>query len=147
RAELGVVGPDALEDAGAVVEAVREYVDLGVLPGDEVSVHPDEVGLVHVNLLGAVRARPGWPRPSWPPRPGPGCEDRQRARDRPRILERRPPPAYRVRGGASSRRTGTSPGGWPAPSRRCRAPSRAPARTVPARRRRARHWEAGRSSR
>src|SRR5947199_8901463 len=93
RAELGVVGADALEDAGAVVEAVREYVDLGVLPGDEVSVHPDEVGLVHVNLLGAVRARPGWPRPSWPPRPGPGCEDRQRARDRPRILERRPPPA------------------------------------------------------
>jgi hypothetical protein len=45
--ELGVVGPDALEDAGAVVEAVREYVDLRVLPGDEVPVHPDQVARLH----------------------------------------------------------------------------------------------------
>ena len=48
RADLGVVAADALEDAGAVVQAVREYVDLRVLPGDELAVHPDEVRLLHV---------------------------------------------------------------------------------------------------
>ena len=48
RADLGVVAADALEDPGAVVQAVREYVDFCVLPGDELPVHPDEVRLVHV---------------------------------------------------------------------------------------------------
>ena len=47
RPELGVVAAHAVEDAGAVVQAVREHVDLGVLPRDEVSVHPDEVGGLH----------------------------------------------------------------------------------------------------
>jgi hypothetical protein len=46
--DLGVVAADALEDAGAVVQAVREYVDLRVLPGDELPVQPDEVRLLHV---------------------------------------------------------------------------------------------------
>ena len=46
-AALGVVTPDALEDAGAVVEAVGQHVDLGVLPVDELAVHPDRVD-VHV---------------------------------------------------------------------------------------------------
>ena len=48
RADLGVVAAHALEDAGAVVQAVREYVDLRVLPVDELAVHPDEVRLLHV---------------------------------------------------------------------------------------------------
>jgi len=46
-----LIGPDALEDAGPVVQSVREYVHLGVLPGDELSVQPDEVGGVHVRML------------------------------------------------------------------------------------------------
>ena len=50
RADLGVVAADALEDAGAVVQAVREYVDLGVLPCDELAVHPDEVRWLHVRV-------------------------------------------------------------------------------------------------
>jgi hypothetical protein len=29
------------------VETVRQYVNLGVLPGDELSVMPDEVRLLH----------------------------------------------------------------------------------------------------
>jgi hypothetical protein len=33
------------------VHGVREYVHLGVLPGDELSVQPDEVGGVHVRML------------------------------------------------------------------------------------------------
>ena len=47
--ELGVVAAHALEHSRAVVQAVRQDVDLGVLPGDEFSVHPDEVGGVHVH--------------------------------------------------------------------------------------------------
>ena len=38
---LGLVAADPLEDAGAVVQAVAEHVDLGVVPGDELPVHPD----------------------------------------------------------------------------------------------------------
>src|SRR6185437_5885282 len=48
-ADLGVVAADALEDARAVVEPVREYVNLRVLPLDELAVHPDEVRLLHVD--------------------------------------------------------------------------------------------------
>ena len=44
----GLVGPDPLEHTGAVMQAVREYVDLRVLPVDELAVHPDEVRLLHV---------------------------------------------------------------------------------------------------
>ena len=43
RPDLGVVTADALEDAGAVVQAVRQYVNLGLIPGDELPVHPDEI--------------------------------------------------------------------------------------------------------
>src|SRR3954467_6602233 len=49
RPDLGVVAADALEDARAVVEPVREYVNLRVLPLDELAVHPDEVRLLHVD--------------------------------------------------------------------------------------------------
>jgi len=44
RSGGGGVGPDALEDSGAVVERVGEDVDLGVVPVDELAVHPN---LVH----------------------------------------------------------------------------------------------------
>ena len=44
-AALGLVGADALEDPGAVVQRVREHVDLGVGPGDQRAVHPDRVHL------------------------------------------------------------------------------------------------------
>ena len=54
-AARGLVGADALEDAGAVVERVRQYVDLCVLPGDEFAVHPDEVRLVHVSSSRTAR--------------------------------------------------------------------------------------------
>src|SRR6185312_1020061 len=49
RADRGVVAAHALEDARAVVEPVREYVNLRVLPFDELPVHPDEVRLLHVD--------------------------------------------------------------------------------------------------
>jgi hypothetical protein len=51
RALRRLVGADALEDARSVVKGVREYVYLRVLPGDELSVQPDLVGGVHVQLL------------------------------------------------------------------------------------------------
>jgi hypothetical protein len=42
RGTLGrVVGPHALEGAAAVVQGVRQHVDLGVAPVDERAVHPD----------------------------------------------------------------------------------------------------------
>ena len=47
----GLVGADALEHAGSVVQAVAEYVHLRVLPGNEFSVVPDEVRLLHDVLL------------------------------------------------------------------------------------------------
>jgi hypothetical protein len=53
-ADLGLVGADALEHARSVVQAVRQDVDLGVLPGDELPVHPDEVGLVHCRSFTGV---------------------------------------------------------------------------------------------
>src|SRR4029078_5574274 len=48
RADLGVVAADAPAHARGVVEPVREYVNLRVLPLDELPVHPDEVRLLHV---------------------------------------------------------------------------------------------------
>ena len=45
---LGVVAALALEDARAVVQRVRQYVHLRVLPCDELAVHPDEVRGLHV---------------------------------------------------------------------------------------------------
>src|SRR5205085_5471754 len=92
--ELGVVRPDALEDARAVVQAVREYVDLCVLPGDEVSVHPDEVAWLHVFPPRDGRGPCAWPRPCWRCRPGPPFSDPPGAPGPPRILGRMPRPAY-----------------------------------------------------
>ncbi len=44
RAPLGLVGADALEDARAVVQRVREDVNPRVRPRDELTVHPDLLG-------------------------------------------------------------------------------------------------------
>ena len=55
RPAIGLVAADALEDAAAVVEAMGEYVDLGVLPGDELAVHPDPLGLLHGSSVGGGR--------------------------------------------------------------------------------------------
>ena len=44
---LGVVAADALEDPGAVVKPVREHVDVGVVPGHELAVFPDQLDLLH----------------------------------------------------------------------------------------------------
>src|SRR4029078_7519359 len=38
----------ALEDTGAVVERVGEYVDLGILVGHKLAVHPDQVRSTHL---------------------------------------------------------------------------------------------------
>ena len=47
RALVGLVAADALEDARAVVQAVRPDVDRRVGPVDELAVHPDLLGLAH----------------------------------------------------------------------------------------------------
>jgi hypothetical protein len=47
RSSIGLVAADALEHAAAVVKAMAEYVDLGVLPWDEIAVHPDPLRLLH----------------------------------------------------------------------------------------------------
>ena len=59
---FGLVGADALEDPGAVVQAVRADVDRRVRPVHELAVHPDLLGLVHVGRLLAVGRRNGTAR-------------------------------------------------------------------------------------
>src|SRR5215475_15752577 len=122
---FGVVGADALEDTRAVVKGVREYVYLRVLPGDELAVHPNEVRGVHVfpPFRGAI-GRPSWRPRCWRRRRGPGSEGRSRGPCRWPILSRPPPLPYRVRSGASSPPSRTSPADWPCRCPRCRAPSR-----------------------
>src|SRR5207253_10568760 len=51
RAFGRVVAADALEHAGAVMEAVNPDMNLGVGPVDELAVHPDLLGLLHPRLL------------------------------------------------------------------------------------------------
>ena len=48
------VGALTLEHSGSVVETVRQYVDLRVLPGDQLSVVPDEVRCFHGVLLSGL---------------------------------------------------------------------------------------------
>src|SRR5204863_8646197 len=45
------------DGAGGVVMAVAEYVDVGVVPGDVLAVHPDPLRLLHCSSLLAVRAK------------------------------------------------------------------------------------------
>ena len=48
RPTLGLVATDPLEDPGPVVETVAEHVDLRLLPGDELTVMPNQFRLLHV---------------------------------------------------------------------------------------------------
>src|SRR4051812_2523037 len=57
---LGVVAALTLEHARSVVERVRQYVHLGVLPSDELAVQPDEVRGLHVLSLLQRLARTAW---------------------------------------------------------------------------------------
>ena len=50
RAFGGRVAADSLEDARAVVQPVREDVDVRLVPGDELSVLPDELSLLHESI-------------------------------------------------------------------------------------------------
>src|SRR5689334_16745043 len=47
RAAIGLVGANPLEHTGAVMEAVGEDVDLGVVPRDQLAIHPDPLRLLH----------------------------------------------------------------------------------------------------
>ena len=131
RAALGLVAADALEDAGAVVQAMGEHVHLGVLPGHELAVVPNQIGC---SIVGEVcptrRALPR--RPSVisrgahldlgrdlgqrcvhrVPLARSGCEARPRERHRQPLRCAPPRPAGRGRGAASSPPKGTSPAGW-----------------------------------
>ena len=55
RTVHGVVAADALEDAGAVVQAVGRDVGGGVCPRDDFAVFPDELSFLSV--LGASVAK------------------------------------------------------------------------------------------
>ena len=57
RAALGLVGADPLEDARAVVQAVRADVDGRVGPVDQLAVHPDLLRLAHLRLVPSVAWR------------------------------------------------------------------------------------------
>ena len=136
RAELGVVAAHAVEHAGAVVQPVREDVDLGVLPGDEISVHPDEVGGLHVHCAPDSRcsstALVACAVPASPPRSGvrrPAVERAFNGRFYSRRLafQTESVPQHHRRGEEHRQRVGH------AAARRCRAPSRARARTCPGR--------------
>src|SRR3954447_8481385 len=59
RPPLGPVTANALEDARPVVQAVREHMDLGVLPRYELAVLPDQLRRLHdgkVCLTGPIPA-------------------------------------------------------------------------------------------
>ena len=46
-AVLTMVGPDALEDSQAVMQGMGQDVNLGLIPGNEFAVQPDELRLLH----------------------------------------------------------------------------------------------------
>jgi hypothetical protein len=46
-AVVALVAADALEDAEAVVERVRQHVDARLLPAHERAVEPDPLGFLH----------------------------------------------------------------------------------------------------
>ena len=54
---VGLIAADALEDGRAVVQAVREDVDLRVLPGDELAVVPDELRFDHCARFPSLEVR------------------------------------------------------------------------------------------
>ena len=84
-----LVRAHALEDARAVVQRMREHVDLGVLVRDELAVHPDL--MAHVTAPPA----PPWSRRRWSRcRPGPRGGRPSPGPCRPPIL-RQPPASSR----------------------------------------------------
>ena len=106
RPARGLVRPDALEDAAAVVQRVGEHVDLGVVPVHQLAVHPDLVdgrdrhrcllpGRVSSDRAGtgpaAMLQDSGWQVPDAPPPFGP----------RPAWVGRRRTNRLTERGGAS----------------------------------------------
>ena len=44
---LTLISPNAFKNSQPVVQGVGEDVDLGLLPGNEFAVEPDEFGLLH----------------------------------------------------------------------------------------------------
>ena len=56
----GLVRPDALEDPAAVMQRVREHVDLGIRPIHELAIHPDllDLGDGHRELLLVMERAP-----------------------------------------------------------------------------------------
>jgi hypothetical protein len=42
-----IIGADALEDAGAIMEGMAHHVNLGFVPGDELAIEPDLVRFVN----------------------------------------------------------------------------------------------------
>ena len=51
RPLIGLVGADPLERSGAVVETVGQDMDGGVVPIDELPVHPDVLGGLHSPIV------------------------------------------------------------------------------------------------
>ena len=54
-AARGVVAADALECRGAVLHRVREHVDVGLVPSDELAISPDPVGRGQFAHVGALK--------------------------------------------------------------------------------------------
>src|SRR5579864_223899 len=133
RAMPRVVGPFALEDAGAVVQAVGQDVDLGLIPGDDLSVVPDQLHLFHARLLKDAVGPPGWPQRYRLDPPDLMCAAPRPARYRRPILPPPPGPPARTRGAASERPRGSWPADWPPRCRRYRALNRGQVRTRPGR--------------
>src|SRR5690606_7874943 len=48
-----------LEDAEAVVQGVGEDMDVGLVPGDELPIHPDSFDLIDHDFSSSAR-EPGW---------------------------------------------------------------------------------------
>jgi len=57
RPLIAVVAADALEDSGSVVKTMTQYVDLRLVPGDEIAALPDVLSLLHLFLLLGIGER------------------------------------------------------------------------------------------
>ena len=58
--DLAAIGALALEHRAAVVQGVREHVDVGLAPGDELAVEPDEVRRGRERVLARPCSSPPW---------------------------------------------------------------------------------------
>jgi hypothetical protein len=48
RPVVVLVCPETFEDSSAVVEGVGEYVDFGLGPRDQLTIHPNALGRLHL---------------------------------------------------------------------------------------------------